>query len=446
MIVPENGGITIKENFIHVLVIIILFSITLIGTQQDIQIGTAASISNQPLPVNISPLLDSEQVLRKNFEFAPWGQYRFIEYLGEHYFAAYDSNVTRNIIEGQIFIIPISYLYDKSRKRNLVIHGQVSKVLIDDNGESKITADSPLKLKEGYEIIFKYFNLNKNKILLELRKNGQPVDKKILQPSIVNAAIFDKTYYYKKDLGNSREVVIIAVHLKDLFFSANEEGSIIDGIFQISDTPTPINFNPQWNQDIKLPETPSALPSSNTDKAWIKNFALRAWGQYWARGHPDDRYLIAYDGTVNKDMVNRGESVAFLFNKSENVNLSANGQMTKILMDNDTYAIITSNSHLNLKEGYELIMKYVSADEERVSLELKKDGKIVDSRTISPTIENATMNDKTYYFKRDVGETKGIVTIAVYLTGLFDGANEDCAIVKGIFQISDTPRPIKGVT
>ena len=52
------------------------------------------------------------------------------------------------------------------------------------------------------------------------------------------------------------------------------------------------------------------------------------------------------------------------------------------------------------------------------------------------------MDDKTYYYKRDVGDTTNIVTIAVHFKNSIHGSNKDIATIDGIFQISDTPMAI----
>jgi hypothetical protein len=48
--------------------------------------------------------------------------------------------------------------------------------------------------------------------------------------------MYDKTYYYKKYLGNSMmSPVIIAIHFKSAFRGADLLYGIIDGVFQVSD-------------------------------------------------------------------------------------------------------------------------------------------------------------------------------------------------------------------
>ncbi len=52
----------------------------------------------------------------------------------------------------------------------------------------------------------------------------------------------DKTYNYRKDLGDTRDVVIIAVHFRSTYKDEEQALASVDGIWQISDTPSPINI------------------------------------------------------------------------------------------------------------------------------------------------------------------------------------------------------------
>jgi hypothetical protein len=53
------------------------------------------------------------------------------------------------------------------------------------------------------------------------------------------------------------------------------------------------------------------------------------------------------------------------------------------------------------------------------------------------------MDDKTYYYMRDIGDTSDIVTIAVHFKNCIQGPGKGSATIDGIFQISDTSVSIK---
>lgn len=490
------------------------------------------------------------------FMFAPWGQYEVIGFLGDGYFAAYDSNVTEDVTAASDLV---PFLYDRSKNRNLMTNEQISKILVDDDTEQTITSANPLKLEEGYQLSIKSIDIDGNKAYLELSKNGQVVDDKVIQPSISNARTGDKTYYYKVDLGDTREIIQIAVHFKNAFRGNDTNIGTIDGIFQVSDKPTLLKSNQQYdkmsirsvnptamtvtmdnkdnqitlskNKDTLLMQnisiktadqddvsaaspmryyvykkytepgsyelrgsvtnlgvkefnwtnatfsgfyydiddnigtekltlrlsdvnpssaTLSDQPDANNNKgivytteAQAKHFKFGAWGQYEVIGFLADEYFASYDSVVTKDVSNANETVAFLFDKSKNRNLMTNEQISRVLVNYDTEKTITSANPLKLEEGYQLAIKSVDVKGNKVYLELSKNGQVVDSKVVQPSIDNARMSDKTYYYKVDLGDTKEIVQIAVHFKNAFAGSDTSIATIDGVFQISDKPTALK---
>jgi S-layer protein (TIGR01567 family) len=205
---------------------------------------TGATLSDQPDVTNgLRGVVYQTNAQLKTFRYKPWGQYDVIGFLGDQYFAAYDPTVTEDVASA---IEDVPFLYDKSKNRNLITNEQINKILIDDNTEMLINSSSSLKLKEGYELVLKY--VNASQALVELKKDGQLVDTKIIQPTITGANMDDKTYYYKKDIGGTANIVIIAVHFKNSIHGPDKDSATVDGIFQISDTPTPLKSDQQYDK------------------------------------------------------------------------------------------------------------------------------------------------------------------------------------------------------
>lgn len=206
---------------------------------------TGATLSDQPDPNGMRGVVYETHAQIKKFKYKPWGQYDVIGFLGDKYFAAYDPTVTQdmaNANEG------VALLYDGSKNRNLMTKEQISQVLVDDNTEMLINSSMPLKLKEGYELAIKSINVNETKVMLDLRKNGQSVDTKIIQPNIDNSRLIDQTYYYKTNIGDTADIIQIAVHFKNVFHSDKEDSATINGIFQISDTPILLKSDKQYGK------------------------------------------------------------------------------------------------------------------------------------------------------------------------------------------------------
>jgi S-layer protein (TIGR01567 family) len=491
----------------------------------------------------------------KNFKFKAWGSYQVIGFLAERYFAAFNVDTTQKMKAAGENTTP--YLYDKSKNRNLMTNEQISKVIEDSDTERTITSANPLKLGEGYQLDVKSIDVDGNKVYVELTKDGAVVDSKVIQPSITSAKMGDKTYYYKKDLGDTKEIITVAVHFKNAFRGADTNIATVDGVFQVSDTAAPIKADQQYDKmsirnvdpsaftitmdnkdnqvslsknkntqlmqniyirtadqdatatdplryyiykkytdpgtyEVRGTVTDLSAPSftwnpmtfaalyydidknigneqitfnlTNIDAAdstatlsdaegargiiykttaQNKNFKFKAWGSYKKMGFLADPYFAAYNNDVTAGMTAAKENVPFIADKSKNDNLMTNEQVTKILEDSDTERTITSANPLKLGEGYELAVKSIDVKGNKVYVELSKDGAVVDSKVIQPSIDNASMSDKTYYYKKDMADTKEIVTVAAHFKNAFRGTDTDIATVDAVFQISDTSAPVK---
>jgi HEAT repeat protein len=158
----------------------------------------------------------------KQFQFKRWGRYCLLDLNGTRYFAAY--------VDEQINEIPGKpFLSHKSKEINLAVNRHLSEVLIDNINSTTITSSRPLELREGYELHLK--SIDGLKANLELRKDEQIIDSKVVAPGKENAIIADQTYYYRTNLGETKDIIIIAVHFKN----AEDGTAFVDGIFQISD-------------------------------------------------------------------------------------------------------------------------------------------------------------------------------------------------------------------
>ena len=164
----------------------------------------------------------------------------------------------------------------------------------------------------------------------------------------------------------------------------------------------------------------------------IRDMAFKPWGAYKTKCD----YFVGY-------VKEASEGTPYLWESSDNKDLQANGQAAKILIDNKLEQTITKESPVELKEGYKLYLRSVGYLRSNVGaltapayLELTKNGEVVDSKAIAPSKNGA---DGTYYFKADMGRTKGIIQIAVHFKNAFPGSATDIATIDGTFQLSDSP-------
>ena len=218
----------------------------------------------------------------KNFSFENWGEFKTMGFLGKEYFAGYSSRA----MNGRD-----PFLYTTSDNHNLLADEQLSMVLTDNDNENTITNGMPLKLKEGYELAIKSIDIKGNKAYLELSKDGQVVDSKVIQPSSNGASMADETYYFKKDVGNTKGLVLLAVHFKNAFRSADHDLATIDGVFQISDTPTLVKVDTKYgkmkvasiyasNDTVVLDNKDNAISlTRNNEIALMSDFKIRTADQ-----------------------------------------------------------------------------------------------------------------------------------------------------------------------
>ncbi len=191
-----------------------------------------------------------------NFDFDAWGNYNVIGFLAEKYFAGYvDTPDSTDDI-----------LFEESDDEVVLSDEQLLKILYDFDFEITITTGTPLKLDEGYALEIKSIDSNTGEVYIELLKNGSVVDSKVRAPSKDYADMNDKTYYYKKDIGDSKDIVIIAVHLKNAFHGSSGQDMVtIDGLWQLSDSPTDVSENTEYDKMTIQTVTADRIMMNNED-------------------------------------------------------------------------------------------------------------------------------------------------------------------------------------
>ena len=462
---------------------------------------------------------------KDTFDFDEWGEFWTIGFLAEEYFAAYVEGGKED-----------AYLYYDSTDRNLMVDEQLSKVLIDDDEERTFTTGTPLELEEDYELAIQAIDLDGNKVYVQLMKDGAVVDSAVVEPSKDGADVQDKTYTYKKWLGDTEKIVVIAVHFKNAFRGTDQDLATVDGIWQISDVVTDVEEDTEYGkmtvQTVNAAE-PMTITMDNEDNKitlsknkkqdlmesvkivtadqdataedplrfylmkeitepgtyeirgvvkevkegepieWdVSSFAgfyydidddlgtekitmtitngdvldepdgvkyettaqkdtfdFDEWGEFWTIGFLAEEYFAAY--------VEGGKEDAYLYYDSTDRNLMVDEQLSKVLIDDDEERTFTTGTPLELEEDYELAIQAIDLDGNKVYVQLMKDGAVVDSAVVEPSKDGADVQDKTYTYKKWLGDTEKIVVIAVHFKNAFRGTDQDLATVDGIWQISD---------
>ncbi|MBN1133917.1 MAG: S-layer protein [Methanosarcinaceae archaeon] len=152
-----------------------------------------------------------------------------------------------------------------------------------------------------------------------------------------------------------------------------------------------------------------------TTKPINTNFEHDDWGSYQFIGFMAERYFAAF----TEDTEFAGKSVS----------LMSDGQLSKVLLDDDEEISFFSGSSLALEEGYELHIIEVDLGGDKVFVSLTKDGKDVDSGVVS--------SNDDYVYETDLGSSEDVPAIAVHFNDIFRGTETNAVFVEGIFQISD---------
>ncbi len=193
--------------------------------------------------------------MEDDFDFDAWGNFLVLGFLAEKYFGGYVD-------------VPDStddILFEESDDENVLADEQLLKILMDNDDEMTVTSGTPLAMEEGYELSIKSIDIDGNKVYLELSKDGSVVDSKVISPSADNADMGDKTYYYKKDVGDSKDVVIVAAHFKNAFRGADQDLATIDGLWQLSDTATDVSENTEYDKMTIQTVTDNSIMMNNED-------------------------------------------------------------------------------------------------------------------------------------------------------------------------------------
>jgi len=152
-------------------------------------------------------------------------------------------------------------------------------------------------------------------------------------------------------------------------------------------------------------------------------FEFDDWGDYQVIGFMADKYFAGYEGAAEGIVDREGDSIL------------DEGQLRKVLLDDDTEHSITTGSVLPLEEGYELRIKEIDIDGNKVWLALAQDGEEIDSKVITP--ESGDDVASTYAYEIDVGG-RDIPLILAHVNNVFASAESSLVTIDGLFQISDT--------
>ena len=424
--------------------------------------------------------------INTDFERNEWGNYSIIGFMAERYFAGYSAGT-----------------FDLTSDVSLISHGQMSKVLINEEKSRSVYAGSALILEDGYTLNVVEVDKNGDKVFVTLTKDGSELDSTILSSK--------STYVYEKDLGSADDVPIVVIYFDNIFQGAETSAVFVKGIFQISDEYITVksgdtygkmkvtspsgtiemendnSFSLSKGNTIDIMGKIKFLVADNDDLRFAPFVDMTEPGTYELRGTVtedtefewtplnfegfyysidegiateslkvtssgttiDDDDLVytatpadvAFEYTDSIEWTTKYKVIGFMAEKyfagypsgtfgTDGVSMISNGQLSKVLINEDKSRAIHSGSGLILDEGYILNIIEVDRDGNKVAVSLSKDGSEVEGISIVTA-------DDTYVYEKDLGSSDDVPIIAVHFDEIFQGAETNAVFVDGIFQISD---------
>ncbi|WP_318531600.1 S-layer protein domain-containing protein, partial [Methanohalophilus profundi] len=148
-----------------------------------------------------------------------------------------------------------SALYDYSKvglfaEEYFAVDGEVdtlSKILMDDDTSYTVRTGESLELANGYAITPQQIDVDGNKVWLELTKDGEFVDDKIVNTA-GDATTANKTWFYEQDVGDYEDIATIMVHIDEVFQGQVDSLCVIEGVFQVSEDPLVLEVDDEFGE------------------------------------------------------------------------------------------------------------------------------------------------------------------------------------------------------
>jgi S-layer protein (TIGR01567 family) len=147
----------------------------------------------------------SSRVWSNKFEYASWGSYKTVAFLGKRYLAGYPDNFFTDAV-------------------SILGKGELREVLSDTKEIYTLTYNRSMPLRSGYSLAIGEISKNNEAAILVLSKNQKP-----MHAATVSTG---GTYVYK--IGN---IPIVLVHLSKVMRGEGSGTAEVDGVFQVSDAP-----------------------------------------------------------------------------------------------------------------------------------------------------------------------------------------------------------------
>jgi S-layer protein (TIGR01567 family) len=216
--------------------------------------------------VNEDKLTYTTNPISMNFEHSGdgWGTFQSIGFMGDTYFAGYNSN---------------SFV---SSDRSLIKEGKLSKILIDEDKKYTLYIGNSITLQEGYSLRIDEISRTGDALMFTLLRNGNEITTDISSE--------EDTFIYDVDVDGT-DIPIIVAHIDKVFRGMETNSVFIDGLFQISESFATINTGDSYGIMEVTSFSSSSIVLKNED-----SFSLSRGDTVNIMG--DIKFKVADSGTV----------------------------------------------------------------------------------------------------------------------------------------------------
>jgi S-layer protein (TIGR01567 family) len=215
--------------------------------------------------VNANKLTYTTKPISMKFEHSGdnWNDFQSIGFMGDIYFAGYESN---------------SFV---SSDRSLIKEGKLSKILIDEDKKHSLHIGNSLTLEEGYSLRIDEISRDGGALMLALLKDGEVISTDIASEG--------DTYLYEIDVGGT-DIPIIVAHIDSVFRGMETNSVFIDGIFQISDSFTTVEKGDSYGIMEITSTSPSIVLKNEDSFSLDRDDTINIMGEI--------KFKVADSGTV----------------------------------------------------------------------------------------------------------------------------------------------------
>ncbi|MDV0446840.1 hypothetical protein MsAg5_06990 [Methanosarcinaceae archaeon Ag5] len=201
-------------------------------------------------------------------------------------------------------------------------------------------------------------------------------------------------------------------------------GRSYDGFTYVwSDGSTPENLTIDISGSIGRTINPKEI--SYEILSYNSTFNYSDWGGFRSVSIAGDEYFAGYTAYSSS---NRNNTTNFT---SSDYNILEKGQISKVLVNNNSSRSYGTGSEISLENGYSLKLNKIEGENssKTLNMSLMRNGSVVENVSVS--------ENQNYMYKRTIGDVSNVPVIVVRIGSIFVGSSSTEISIPGIFQISE---------